>query len=165
MFGLVGACAVVGSQKVGRHTFLGLLIVATFDAGRFLLVFPEQPRFELAGVHGLIGGIIFILGLYLGLSPCFSIRPLNSAEKGMNLSTTRLYRFVRNPIYLGEILWCLGWAIMYRSVIGVMLVPLWWMGLLLLIAIEEENLERSIGQPYLEYKKQVRGRIIPGLPI
>ena len=52
-----------------------------------------------------------------------------------------------------------------RSVIGVGLLPLWWIGLLFLIAIEEESLERELGQVYLEYKQRVRGRIVPGLPV
>ena len=64
-----------------------------------------------------------------------------------------------------EVLWCLGWAIIHRSVIGICLVPLWWLGLLFHIFIEEESLERELGQNYLEYKKRIRGRIIPGLPI
>ena len=33
------------------------------------------------------------------------------------------------------------------------------------IAIEEESLERALGYPYFEYKKRVRGRMIPGLPV
>ncbi len=164
-FGLVGGCAVVGSRKVGRYTLLGLLIVVIFDLGRVMLVLPfvDQPRFELGGWHGLVGGIIFIVGLLFGV-PAFDIKPLNVPEKGMELNTTGLYGVVRNPIYLCEILWCLGWAIIHRSIIGVALVPLWWVGLLLLIFIEEESLERALGQPYLAYKQQVRGRILPGLP-
>jgi protein-S-isoprenylcysteine O-methyltransferase Ste14 len=167
MFGLVGACAVVGSKKVGRNTLLGLFIVTIFDLGRFILALPfcDQPRFDIGGWHSFLGGLIFVIGGYLGLAPCLLIRPVNVAEKGMDLQTTGLYRIVRNPIYLGEVMWCLGWAMMFRSAIGVALVPLWWLGLLILITIEEESLERSLGQSYLEYKKRVRGRIIPGLPI
>ena len=30
--------------------------------------------------------------------------------------------------------------------------------------IEEESLERALGEPYRAYKQRVRGRIIPGLP-
>jgi protein-S-isoprenylcysteine O-methyltransferase Ste14 len=41
----------------------------------------------------------------------------------------------------------------------------WWAGLLILIMIEEESLERALGQTYLEYKKRVGGRVIPGLPL
>ena len=166
MFGLVAACSVVGSKKVGRNTVLGVLIVTIFNLGRFLLVLPfcDQPRFEIGGWHGLIGGTILVTGLIFCL-PAFSIRPFNSANEKTELTTTGFYRIVRNPIYLGEVLLCLGWAILFRSSIGVFLVPLWWAGLLFLIIIEEENLERVFGQPYLEYKQRVRGRIVPGLPI
>jgi len=70
-----------------------------------------------------------------------------------------------NPIYLGEVLWCPGWAIIKRLIIGVSLVPLWWMGLLILVLIAEETLTRKLGPGYRDYKMRVRGRIIPGLPI
>lgn len=38
-------------------------------------------------------------------------------------------------------------------------------GLWLLTIIEEESLERKLGLPYIEYKKRVPGRILPGLPL
>jgi protein-S-isoprenylcysteine O-methyltransferase Ste14 len=166
MFGLVAACSVVGSKRVGRNTSLGILFVIIFDLGRFLLVLPfcDQPRFDSGGWDGSWGGIILVVGLIFCL-PAFSIRPFNSTDEKLRLKTTGFYRIIRNPIYLGEVLWCLGWAMIFRSAIGVALVPLWWAGLLFLIIIEEESLERSLGQPYLEYKQRVRGRIIPGLPI
>jgi hypothetical protein len=37
MFGLVGACAVVGSKRVGGRPLLGLLFVTAFFLGRFVL--------------------------------------------------------------------------------------------------------------------------------
>jgi protein-S-isoprenylcysteine O-methyltransferase Ste14 len=167
MFGLVGACTVVGTKKVGGSALAGALIVTVFDLGRFILVLPACPQshFDMGGWHNLVGGVIFVLGGYFGLTPCLYIRPVTVAKKEMPFVTTGLYGMVRNPIYLGEILWCLGWAIIHRSVVGVALVPLWWAGLLFLIAIEEESLERALGQTFVTYKKQVRGRIIPGLPI
>jgi protein-S-isoprenylcysteine O-methyltransferase Ste14 len=166
MFGLVGACAVVGSRRIGSRPLIGwIMVLLFFDLGRVLLVLPfvEQPRFEMGGWHGLIGGVIFIAGLAFGI-PTFDIKPLNVAEQRMELKTTGFYAIVRNPIYLCEVLWCLGWAIIFRSTIGVALVPLWWLGLLFLIFIEEESLERALGEPYQIYKQKVRGRIIPGLP-
>jgi protein-S-isoprenylcysteine O-methyltransferase Ste14 len=39
------------------------------------------------------------------------------------------------------------------------------LGFLFLVLIEEISLERTLGQPYLDYKQRVKGRIIPGLPI
>ncbi len=71
----------------------------------------------------------------------------------------------QQSIFLGEILWCLGWSIIHGSLIGVSLVPVWWAGFLFLILIEEESLERAIGKKYVDYKKKVKGRIIPGIPV
>ena len=45
------------------------------------------------------------------------------------------------------------------------LVPVWWAGFLLIVLMEEESLGRTLGQPYLDYKQRVKGRIIPGSPI
>ncbi len=167
MFALVGACSVVGSRKIGRQPALGWIIVTVLFLGRFILALPsiDQPRFYLNGLNAVIGIPIFIIGIIFALGPCFLIRPLNIAEKEMEFITTSFYRYTRNPIYLGEILWCLGWSIIYGSLIGVALVPVWWAGFLFLIIIEEESLEHALGIKYLDYKKKIKGRIIPGLPI
>jgi len=36
---------------------------------------------------------------------------------------------------------------------------------LFVVQMEEQSMERSLGQAYLDYKRRVKGRIIPGLPI
>jgi protein-S-isoprenylcysteine O-methyltransferase Ste14 len=42
--------------------------------------------------------------------------------------------------------------VIFRSEIGVALVPGWWMALFVLTMIEEEGLEQKLGAPYQEYK-------------
>jgi len=167
MFALVGACSVVGSRKIGSHPAIGLIIVSTIFLGRIILVLPfvEQPRFFLNGFNAIVGAPILLIGFIFGLAPCFLIKPLNIAEKDMAFVTTSFYKYTRNPIYLEEILWCLGWSILHGSIIGVALVPIWWAGFLFLTIIEEESLEHALGSNYLNYKKKIKGRIIPGLPI
>jgi protein-S-isoprenylcysteine O-methyltransferase Ste14 len=81
------------------------------------------------------------------------------------LRASGFYGIVRNPIYLGELLWCLGLSIIFRSIMGIIMVPFWWAGLLLLTLIEEESLERELGEQYNEYRQKIRGRIFPGLPV
>jgi protein-S-isoprenylcysteine O-methyltransferase Ste14 len=56
-------------------------------------------------------------------------------------------------------------AVVSGKKLGVLLTPLWWIGLLIHTLIEEESLERELGQKFYEYKKQSKGRIFPGLPI
>jgi protein-S-isoprenylcysteine O-methyltransferase Ste14 len=166
MFALVSSFQIVSGKSLGKHPIFGIFVISLFALGRIILVLPSlpQPRIELNGWNWIAGGIIFTAGVIFS-SPALSIRPFSAPSQKINLKTTGLYRFVRNPIYLGEILWCLGWSIMFRSIIGVVLVPLWWAGLSSLVLVEEENLERVLGQSYLDYKKRVRSRILPGLPI
>ncbi|MGD9163096.1 MAG: isoprenylcysteine carboxylmethyltransferase family protein [Desulfobacteraceae bacterium] len=167
MFALVGACSIVGSRKIGSHPVIGWIIVSIISLGRIILVLPfiEQPRFFFNVFNAIIGAPILIIGFVLGLAPCFLIKPLNIAEKDMEFVTTSVYKYTRNPIYLGEILWCLGWSILHGSVIGVALVPIWWAGFLFLSIIEEESLENALELKYLNYKKKIKGRVIPGLPL
>ena len=166
MLGLVGACSVVGTRKLGTRPLLGLAIVSVFFIGRFLLVMPfcPQPRFEVSLMTEVAGWVAFVLGILFGLGPCLQIKPLTIADSGTALRTTGFYKVTRNPIYLGELLWCFGWSLLNRSIIGVALIPLWWAGLLCLILIEEESLERALGQAYRDFKARKRGRILPGLP-
>lgn len=166
MFGLVGACVVVGTRHLGGRALFGAVVVTVFDLGRVVLVLPycAQPRFEMGGWHGVVGGVIFAAGLIFCI-PALGIRPFTAPDENVELETSGFYAVVRNPIYLGEVLWCLGFAVMFRSIIGAALVPLWWLGLLFLIQLEEQGLERELGQPYLDYRSRVPGRIIPGLPL
>jgi protein-S-isoprenylcysteine O-methyltransferase Ste14 len=118
----------------------------------------------LWGLHWIIGGMILATGLFFGI-PTFSIRPLTPPAPGMTLKTTGFYGIVRNPIYLAEQLWFIGLCIMFRSVIGLCTVPLWWLAFWLHILAEEKMLEDVLGEQYREYKKRVKGRMFPGLPI
>jgi protein-S-isoprenylcysteine O-methyltransferase Ste14 len=55
--------------------------------------------------------------------------------------------------------------VIFGSTTGVLLTPLWWLALLIHTLIEEESLERELGQEFCEYKKQTKGRIFPRLPV
>ena len=166
MFGLVGCGAVVSGTKLGKFPIFGAIVVFIFDLGRIILVLPfcQQSRFDIWGMHMYIGGFIFIVGVVF-CAPALIIKPITGPDNSISLKTSGFYSIVRNPIYTGELLWCLGLAICFRSLIGVSLIPIWWIALLFHIAKEEESLERELGEIYVQYKIKVKGRIIPGLPI
>jgi len=166
MFAVLASSQIVGSKKLGKHPLFGFIVVATFALGRVVLVLPwlPQPRFEISGWHWIAGGLIFAVGMVFSI-PALTIKPFTVPDENISLKTSGFYGVVRNPLYLAEVLWCLGWSVTFRSIIGVLLVPFWWGSLLFIALLEEESLERKLGQPYLEYKKRVRSRIIPGLPI
>jgi protein-S-isoprenylcysteine O-methyltransferase Ste14 len=166
MFALLASSQIVSNQKLGKYPLFGVLIVALFALGRVVLVLPSlpQPRFEIGVWHWFLGGLIFVVGILFSF-PAWRIKPFTVADEEIVLKTTGFYSIVRNPIYLAELLCSLGWAILFQSVIGVLLVPFWWAGLICIAILEEEKLMRILGKPYLEYKEKVKSRIIPGLPV
>jgi protein-S-isoprenylcysteine O-methyltransferase Ste14/uncharacterized membrane protein YfcA len=166
MFALVGATATLTTRRLGRLTFLNVICVAIFGLGRFVIPIscPDQPQFDLGWVQVAVGLPIFIAGLVF-LGAILFINPWPVVDKRHRLVTTGFYAIIRHPMYLGEIVWTLGWCIIFGSVLGLALVPVWWGALLFHSVLEEETLERRFGQEYIDYMDRVPGRILPGLPI
>lgn len=166
LFGVLGATVSINTKYGEKYSFLGWIFVSLFTLGRIVLVLPfiQQPRFEaviwhwILGVGFLIGGLIFIL-------PAIETQPLRTPQSLKQLRTNGIFAIVRHPFYLGEILISTGLSIFFRSTIGLALVPIWWASLTFHVIHEEENLERKMGPFYLEYKKRVKGRILPIPPI
>jgi protein-S-isoprenylcysteine O-methyltransferase Ste14 len=127
-------------------------VIRLFVGGRLPL-----PR---AFAEGL-GGLFVIVGLALVL---MSVRAFNEsgetlapASPSRQLLRAGPYRFSRNPIYLGLMLFGVGfglatsniWIILATAVVGLLLH-------FFVILREEDYLERQFGDSYREYKAQVR---------
>ncbi len=166
MFGLVIGIAFVSGIKLGQSPILGVITISICDFSRIILVLPfcSQPRFEIGSWNWILGGIILAVAGFFCI-PALSIDWRTAPDSKMVLRTTGIYGIIRNPIYLADILFSLGFAVMFRSIIGLALIPIWWAAYLAIVLVEEASLERTLGQRYLDYKQQVKGRIIPGLPI
>ena len=166
MFALIGSISTLLSKTLGRYPIINVPFIIIFAIGRILIPLSctEQPRFTLAFGQQFIG-LGFVLVGVLFMSSILTIVPWPHPERDARLVTDGMYSLVRNPIYLGEVMWTFGWSFATGSVIGILLVPFWWGGMLLLIMLEEDDLERTHGDHYLEYKERVGGRMIPGLPI
>lgn len=166
MLGMVGATSLFTGHKLKHNPlFVGLVLILV-TVGRIVLVLPfcKQPRFDGSWPFLLIGGSIFVSALIIGLLPTLTIRWWSPPEKEMKLRTNGIYGVVRHPIYLCEVFWFLGWAIMFRSIYGIALAPVWWLAFLIHTLAEEAELERILEAQYQDYKNRVRGRIFPGLP-
>lgn len=161
-----GAGNAIVSNVLPRSQLLGLVVVSSFMLGRTILVLPycPQPRFELAGLHLPLGLALMVGGLAL-VVPVFRVQWRTGPDASEELRTTGAYGFVRHPGYLGNILLDLGWALVFRSTIGVALTVVWWLGFVFHALIEEASLERTYGDAYRGYMARVRGRILPGLPV
>jgi protein-S-isoprenylcysteine O-methyltransferase Ste14 len=82
-------------------------------------------------------------------------------EPGHELVTVGVYRVIRHPSYLGLLVSSLGWALAFRSAVGVLaalLVP----PLVARIRAEEALLRAQFGGKYEAYCSRT-SRLIPGL--
>jgi protein-S-isoprenylcysteine O-methyltransferase Ste14 len=116
-------------------------------------------------VHGALrwitGALIVIVGTALNVGGFITQKRAGTDPIPFNPSTRivahGLYRFTRNPMYIGFALWTLGLAVLTDSAWTLFTVPL---GLVLIdrivITREERHLARKFGEEYLNYKRRVR---------
>ncbi len=83
-----------------------------------------------------------------------TIRP---GQKSSTLVTEGPFRFSRNPIYLGMVIFLAGLAIYLGSITPWVLVPVFGLTIqTVFIRMEEGMLEEEFGQAYREYRRRVR---------
>ena len=78
-----------------------------------------------------------------------------------NLVTTGVYRRVRHPMYLSNILFGAGWALLFPGLYALSCIPIWILCYVVLTLFEEQGLKEEYGEKYQEYKKKVRYRFVP----
>ena len=109
---------------------------------------------------------LFVLGSALRLWPVFVLGDrfsgLVAIQRQHTLVTHGIYGWIRHPSYLGLIIGSLGWALAFRSGVGVILVVLMLPALLARIKSEERLLHEHFGDEYDAYRART-SRLIPGL--
>jgi protein-S-isoprenylcysteine O-methyltransferase Ste14 len=76
--------------------------------------------------------------------------------------TTGLYRFTRNPMYLGHLIFLAGLAVLFWSWFAVILLVLRAVWFQRRVLRDEARLEKLFGEPYAAYRRRVK-RWIPGV--
>ena len=113
-----------------------------------------------------IGVALYTAGGALRLWPVFVLgrrfSGLVAIQPGHALVTEGIYRTVRNPSYLGMIVLSLGWALAFRSLIGVLLVVAMLIPLIARIRSEETLLRSQFGSAYDDYCART-WRLVPGI--
>jgi protein-S-isoprenylcysteine O-methyltransferase Ste14 len=112
-----------------------------------------------------LGVVLFAAGGALRIWPVFVLgrrfSGLVAIQPGHTLVTTGLYSVVRHPSYLGLLVNSLGWALAFRSGVGVLLAALLIPPLLARIHAEEKLLRSQFGREYEVYRSRT-SRLIPG---
>jgi protein-S-isoprenylcysteine O-methyltransferase Ste14 len=110
--------------------------------------------------YSLSGFIVAIVGLLIITISAGYFRKANTTihplGKSTFLVTTGLYKYSRDPIYLGMLLVLIGTAILLGTLLPLIILPLFILFITNLhIKQEEDNLERLFGKDYVEYKQRV----------
>jgi protein-S-isoprenylcysteine O-methyltransferase Ste14 len=127
-----------------------------------------SDRYEIGTIDGdavrYLGLALYFLGGALRLAPVFVLgrrfSGLVAIQEDHQLETTGLYGVIRHPSYLGLLLGLFGWALVFRSVIGVLVSLLLLPPLVARMNSEEALLESEFGEEYAAYRQRT-WRMVP----
>ena len=153
-------------DRSNRWIFVPLLVIGLLSA--FLPAYAERQGWWILDgetVHWL-GVFFYLAGGALRIWPIFVLgrrfSGLVAIQPGHELVTDGIYRVIRHPSYLGMIILMLGWALAFRSGLGVFLAALTVPPLLARIRSEETLLRSKFGSEYDAYRQRT-SRLIPGI--
>ena len=172
VFTLVALASPVNLSSGEREDVRDRSLLAPALAGMLLLgwLVPYLDRRDLATLDGdvvrylglgllAIGGVLRIWPMFV-LGRRFS--GLVAIQPGHALVTGGPYRHIRHPSYLGMLLALVGWALLFRSGVGLIATGL---GVSLLVArieSEEALLSSHFGSSYDAYRRRT-WRLLPGI--
>ncbi len=113
-------------------------------------------RIGMAIALAVIGEGISLAGIIRFRRAKTTINPMK-AKNASSLVTSGVYRFTRNPMYLGLVITLVGWGVFLPSPIGLLLIPLFALYITRFQITPEERVLTSIfGREYVDYKNRVR---------
>lgn len=151
-------------ERSNRWVFLAFFVIALLIA--FLPAYTDSRNILTLDGETLrwIGIVVFTIGGVLRLWPVFVLGKqfsgLVAIQPGHTLVTTGIYATIRNPSYLGMIIGTLGWALVFRSIVGIILTALILIPLVARMNAEENLLREHFGAEYDAYRARTK-RLIP----
>ena len=153
-------------DRDNRWVIAALIILGLLQA--YLPAYTDRKGFWTFDGDSLrwLGVVLFIVGGVLRIRPVFVLghrfSGLVAIQPGHTLVTTGMYGVIRHPSYLGLLVNSLGWALAFRSGVGVLLMLLTIPPLVARIRSEETLLHTQFGAEYDAYRART-SRLIPGL--
>lgn len=117
-----------------------------------LVILPLFFKVKLGSTIGFLGIAVYLVGIILLL-----IATIHFARpKETNLRRQGIYRFSRNPMYVGYFLFFLGCVLMTESVLLLVSLICFQVSSHWIILSEERWCQEKFGEEYLSYKGKVR---------
>jgi protein-S-isoprenylcysteine O-methyltransferase Ste14 len=116
----------------------------------FLLCTLDISRVGIPAFIRYMGILISGIGVLAFLTGLFTIKTLESYDG--DLITTGIYSKIRHPMYLGFILWLIGFPVCFGALFSLALSLLFIVNILFWRYLEEEELEKRF-PAYSDYKK------------
>ena len=114
---------------------------------------PNSLLFIILGYAIMLTGIIIMVEAFVEFRSFKRVFTLKTDK----VISTGVYRFSRNPQYLGYILFLIGFSLPYRSILAFIFIVTHIIVVeVIFIQGEERYLEKKLGDEYMQYKKRVR---------
>lgn len=153
-------------DRSNRWIFVPLLVIGLLSA--YLPAYTERKGWWVLDGDAVrwLGVFLYMAGGALRIWPIFILgrrfSGLVAIQPGHELVTDGIYRIIRHPSYLGMFVLMLGWALSFRSGIGVILAAFIIPPMLARIQSEETLLREQFGEEYDAYYRRT-WRLIPGI--
>jgi protein-S-isoprenylcysteine O-methyltransferase Ste14 len=120
-------------------------------------IIPKNTLVEAIAIFLTAAGIAFAIWarFYLGQNWSSAV----SIKVGHELIRTGPYAWVRHPIYSGLLLALFGTALARGKAIGLIALPLFWLGFWIKSRFEEQFMRKTFGQEYEEYSSSTGGLV------
>jgi protein-S-isoprenylcysteine O-methyltransferase Ste14 len=134
----------------------GLMWVADASAPRFAFQFQFQFQALVAEAFVFVGMIVSMLGVIEFRRAKTTVNPTKPTSSS-SLVEGGIYKWTRNPMYLGFLLVLSGWAVWLGNYVGFAVLPAFvtYMNCFQ-IRPEERALESIFGEEFARYRSRVR---------
>jgi len=137
---------------LGKTAFLACSFFFLVKAFALDAMLFDSPLTRAVGMALSLVGCLTVAVSLIGLGRSTAV---GLPERDTELKTGGLYRFTRNPIYLGGFLICVGSCLYAMHVVNVLLCALAAAVHMRIVRREELFLERRFGEQWLAYKRRV----------
>ncbi len=166
LFSSVNLSPGVREDRGNRWIFVPLAVIGVLSA--YLPAYTD--RLDIWTIDGdatrWLGLALYTVGGVLRIWPVFVLgrrfSGLVAIQRGHTLVTSGIYGIIRHPSYLGLLVGALGWGLVFRSVVGVLLAVITVPVILARIRAEEALLHEQFGAEYDAFRART-SRLIPGI--